>query len=373
MMKENSLGIYIHIPFCMSKCPYCDFYSTVLHEKSVKDAFLDALLKEIDDFSTDLRINTIYFGGGTPNLLSKDDVSLIISKIYNKFQDKIDKNCEISMEFNPKTRENMEFYPEINRISIGAQSFNDETLKKLGRIHKSKDIYESYNMLREMGYKNISMDIMFGIPGETLDEFKEDIKKVVSLNPEHISLYSLEFMEGTKFTKMLEEGKLKETSSSLDRSMYHFSVDYLKDNGYNQYEISNFSKIGFESRHNLKYWNLEEYIGFGPSAHSYLGGKRFKNVSDINGYILNPLDKEIYEKVCLDDMISEYTFTALRKTEGINLKEFKSRFNVDFWEYFKDSKEEFMKYDRCIEMDENTVKLNVFGFDISNKILSLFV
>ena len=373
MMKESSLGIYIHIPFCMSKCPYCDFYSIVLHEKSIKDAFLDALFKEIDAFSTDSIIDSIYFGGGTPNLLSKYDINLIISKIYDKFGAKISKNVEISMEYNPKTRENIEYYPEINRISIGAQSFKDKTLKKLGRIHNSIDIYDSYHKLREMGYKNISLDIMFGIPDETIDDFLYDLNEVVMLNPEHISLYSLEFMEGTKFTKLLEEGKLKETDPILDRKMYHEAIKILKSSGYIQYEISNFSKPNYESKHNIKYWDLQEYIGFGPSAHSYVNGKRFKNVESISEYIVNPIDKYVYEELTIDDQIREYTFTALRRTCGINFSQFSERFKVDFWTYFKDSKEELLKYEEYIEMNEKGLKLKVLGFDISNKILSIFV
>lgn len=383
MMKENRPGIYIHIPFCMSRCPYCDFYSVIPKEKSLKEHFLDALTAEISDFAEkrpEFSPDTIYFGGGTPSLLENEDISRILQCIFTGFHIENPENIEITMEFNPKS---MEKYDEmrlselknmgVNRISVGSQSFNEGTLRKLGRIHKVEDTYSTFSSLRSAGFKNISLDIMFGIPGETFEEFSESLRHAIELSPEHFSLYSLEFMEGTRFTRLLSEGKMKETDPETDRLMYHTAIDMLKEAGYMQYEISNFSKKGFESRHNLKYWNMSEYIGFGPSAHSYTDGKRFSNVSDIHEYIENPLKKEVYEECTFEDTVSEYTFTSLRKNEGIDLIEFRERFGTEFWDYYKDVKEEFLSFEGYVYCDDNTVRLNELGFDISNEILCLFV
>ncbi len=418
-MKENNLGIYIHVPFCRSKCPYCDFYSVILSKngaESTKTAYIEAILHNINDFFTqnesklvDLCKNngnlSIFIGGGTPNTLNFTQIEYILSTIVKKTEHiftqnapkepnlcknskNVLENCEISMEMNPflhKYDEIVEFCVKIhesgvNRLSIGAQSFDNEVLKKLGRLHKAEDVIETVKAAREAGFKNISLDLMFGIPGQSIETWLDTVRQAVSLPITHISLYSLEFMEGTRFTKLLDEGKIAETEPELDREMYHKAIEILHEAGFEQYEISNFAREGYQSKHNTKYWNFDEYVGFGPSAHSLLIGddgiaRRYSSPADLDEYIADPLSQELYEELSIEDQTSEYTFTALRMNRGIDLNKFHARFGMDFFERFPKAKgelQEFIDTD-CVELTDNKLRLTVKGFDISNRIFELFV
>ena len=303
---------YIHIPFCERKCNYCDFTSLKGTDNQI-EKYVNYLLKEIDIYSKDYDLSekqdTIYFGGGTPSLLPIDSLKIILSRFF------YDENTEITIEVNPKTVDiyKLKEYKNlgVNRLSIGIQTFNDENLKVLGRIHNSEEAIEVYNMAREVGFKNISLDIMFSLPNQTLEMLKIDLEKLILLNPEHISIYSLIWEEGTKFFKDLKAGKLKETDNDLEATMYEYIIDYLKSKGYGHYEISNFSKKDFEARHNSIYWENKNYLGLGLSAAGYLGNLRYKNFFYLKDYY-DKLDKNILpvderEELTEDD-IEQYRY-----------------------------------------------------------------
>lgn len=407
---DNKLGIYIHIPFCVKKCPYCDFYSvdlsqetekwqknekncTIFDEKiknvsqfptksGVKEQFLWKLCQEIRKKSkifTEKTVDTIYFGGGTPSILEENDIKCILDEIKQDFL--LEKEgLEIVIEANPGTlsTKKLEEYLKMGVFvtSIGVQSLNEDVLRTLERIHTKDEAIEAVMMARKAGFKKISIDLMFAIPGQTMEMWIDTVKKAIELNPEHISLYSLEFMEGTKFDKLLKEGKIKETDPDIDRKMYETALDMLEEAGFVQYEISNCAKPGFESKHNLKYWNLSEYVGFGPSAHSYYNHARYRNPSSIEEYIKNPLISECYSVNSLEDDIIDYTFTGLRKVEGINLNAFYEKFGKNFWDFYGDAiHNEFRSFAKtgfAIETEDN-IHLTRKGFNISNKIMGLFV
>lgn len=303
---------YIHIPFCERKCNYCDFTSLKGTDNQI-EKYVNYLLKEIDIYSKDYDLSekqdTIYFGGGTPSLLPIDSLKIILSRFF------YDENTEITIEVNPKTVDiyKLKEYRNlgVNRLSIGIQTFNDENLKVLGRIHNSEEAIEVYNMAREVGFKNISLDIMFSLPNQTLEMLKIDLEKLILLNPEHISIYSLIWEEGTKFFRDLKAGKLKETDNDLEATMYEYIIDYLKSKGYGHYEISNFSKKDFEARHNSIYWENKNYLGLGLSAAGYLGNLRYKNFFYLKDYY-DKLDKNILpvderEELTEDD-IEQYRY-----------------------------------------------------------------
>ncbi|WP_338940354.1 radical SAM family heme chaperone HemW [Fusobacterium pseudoperiodonticum] len=303
---------YIHIPFCERKCNYCDFTSLKGTDNQI-EKYVNYLLKEIDIYSKDYDLSekqdTIYFGGGTPSLLPIDSLKIILSRFF------YDENTEITIEVNPKTVDiyKLKEYKNlgVNRLSIGIQTFNDENLKVLGRIHNSEEAIEVYNMAREVGFKNISLDIMFSLPNQTLEMLKIDLEKLILLNPEHISIYSLIWEEGTKFFRDLKAGKLKETDNDLEATMYEYIIDYLKSKGYGHYEISNFSKKDFEARHNSIYWENKNYLGLGLSAAGYLGNLRYKNFFHLKDYY-DKLDKNILpiderEELTEDD-IEQYRY-----------------------------------------------------------------
>ncbi|MCY7008741.1 radical SAM family heme chaperone HemW [Fusobacterium simiae] len=303
---------YIHIPFCERKCNYCDFTSLKGTDSQI-EKYVNYLLKEIDIYSRKYDLSekqdTIYFGGGTPSLLPIDNLKKILSKFY------YDKDTEITIEVNPKTVDinKLKEYRKlgINRLSIGIQTFDDDNLKFLGRIHNSQEAIEVYNMARKSGFENISLDIMFSLPNQTLTMLQNDLEKLVNLNPNHISIYSLIWEEGTKFFRDLKSGKLKETDNDLEASMYEYIIEFLKSKGYIHYEISNFSKQGFESRHNSIYWENKNYLGVGLSAAGYLANVRYKNFFHLKDYYesLNrnilPIDEK---EILTEEDIEQYRY-----------------------------------------------------------------
>lgn len=273
-------AIYIHIPFCVKKCDYCDFLSFKSTNEERKK-YVDFILKEIDLYPK-YNYDTVYFGGGTPSLLEPDDIKKILSKLN------INKDAEVTLEANPKTvdYEKLKGFKEagINRLSMGIQSFNEKFLKKLGRLHNSSEGEEAYFTARKAGFNNISLDLMFSLPDQTLEEVKEDLEKMISLSPEHFSIYSLIWEPDTKFFEKLEKGEYEETDNDLEASMYEMIIDYSKKMGYKHYEISNFTKEGKEARHNSKYWRNEEYVGIGLGASGYINGTRYKNKMKFTDY-----------------------------------------------------------------------------------------
>ena len=404
----KNLGIYIHIPFCLRKCPYCDFYSVAEAQQGkseiegLKARFVKALCREIESGGRKYgmkartgearQVDTIYLGGGTPSLLMPHELEEIMDTVRKNFE--LSGNAEISMECNPATasKDKLEAYRRagVNRLSIGAQSFDDGVLRTLGRLHNSADTLRTVEEARRAGFDNISLDLMFAIPGQTDEIWENTVRRAVMLNPQHISFYSLEFMEGTPFTDRLEKGEIRETEAEADRRMYERGLEIMGKAGFIQYEISN-GALGLENvcRHNMKYWGLEEYLGFGPSAHSYMTGPdgrgiRFNNVSSIEKYLRvweNPEDRgqSAVEALCensLTDDVCEYIFTGLRKNTGIDLKDFRKRFGKDIREFYgEDVMKELEEYadGGFAAVTDDNIRLTVKGMNISNRIMALFV
>ncbi len=399
MMTTNNLGLYIHIPFCLRKCPYCGFYSQGVSENCLInsdvasggnifgnfdryfDRFRDALIADIRSTEVNKIVDSIFFGGGTPTLLPEETLIAILNAIKESFTVSVD--SEITIEANPGTvnvgKLTALHNAGFNRLSIGVQSFDDRVLKTLERIHNCREAEGAINDARAAGFRNVNIDLMFGIPGQTMDQWRDTLETALSLKPEHISFYSLQMEEGTPFMAAFERGEFEELSDDLDREMYHYAIQKLKSAGYKHYEISNASFPGFECRHNLKYWTLKEYLGFGPSASSYIDGTRFTVKADVEAY-----DTPVYEEYHVNsefDNMSEFVFTGLRLTSGINYGEFRARFGIGFEETFAECMKELDEYVKSgdvriyvdAEGNRTGIRLTEKGIDISNQILSLFV
>ena len=317
-------GIYVHIPFCRTRCIYCGFYSTTL--LNLRRRYVEALCNEMllrKDYVGGT-FNTVYIGGGTPSLLAADELATLFHYIYKVYN--ISPEAEVTMECNPDdvTPDFAEVLTRlpVNRVSMGAQTFSDARLGFLHRRHSAYDVRRTVNLLRRAGIGNISIDLMFGFPGETLEEWTADIREAVTLDVERISAYSLMYEEGTPLAAMLEDGRIEETDDELSRAMYDTLVTRLTGAGYEHYEISNFAKKGFRSRHNSSYWRQEPYTGIGAAAHSFDLKSRQWNVADIHKYInstingMVPFERETLNK---ETMFNDIVTTALRTSEGINL------------------------------------------------------
>lgn len=342
-MKAYSL--YIHIPFCKQKCPYCDFNSYAGKEALIP-AYLDALYKEIKTFGKALtkpRLKTIYLGGGTPTVLKAEELAKLMNDIENNFL--VPKDIETTIEANPGTL-NIEKLRELkrinfNRISIGTQSFNNTELLLLGRIHREAEIYQSVFHARKAGFANINLDIMFALPMQTVGAFAETLEKALALDPEHISIYNLEIERNTPFYQAHQQHKLSLPSNEVEAEMFELAMERAKETGYEHYEISNFSKTGKRCEHNMTYWQLNDYIGLGAGAHSYVNGWRFANERDIETYIDTQKKRFNFQNTLFQDELTKYAndpkpphigeaiFLGLRMLEGINLKKFTERFGID--------------------------------------------
>ena len=393
-------GIYVHIPFCLKKCFYCDFFSMPVDSLSLRREYTRALLYEIafygEKYGKNLTVDSIFFGGGTPSLMEPGFIDSIIKALKKSFD--VEERCEITMECNPATltEDKLRGYKTagVNRLSIGAQSFDDDILANLGRLHRSADIVENFETARQVGFDNINLDLMFAVPGLVTKEWRRTVKKALSLKPEHLSFYSLEIAEGTVFDRMISDGKLKETPEDMDRRMYAACIEELCRAGMVHYEISNAALPGRECRHNLKYWGFADYLGLGASAHSFINRVRFSNVSNIEQYIAAMErqdmgkgcklgDSNVYGAGSVDfyhinsqkDSISEYTFTALRTKKGVMLRDFERKFKIAFWEVFSREKSKFEEYVRngYAVSDSQHIGLTHKGINISNKIMALFV
>ena len=378
MKKE--FGIYIHIPFCVRKCLYCDFLSFAC-DNDAQERYMEALYKEIKAFSRHLEgveVSTVFIGGGTPSVVDTALLERVIEALKENYSVKAD--AEITMELNPGTvtADSLKKYKAmgINRLSMGLQAWQDRLLKTLGRIHTAEKFKESFLLAREAGFDNINVDIMLSLPGQTMEDVKETFENVISLSPEHISAYSLIVEDGTPFKDMFESGKFEEIDEDFDRNIYRFSCEMLEKNGYKRYEISNFAKKGFESRHNSLYWRTDEYIGFGLGAHSYFNGERYHNTADMERYIALSEDhesiKEDVEKLTKEDKISEFMFMGLRMDEGVKKSVFKERFDVDMNDIYS---EIIIKYKDMgmIEDMGDSIHLTDKGIDVSNVIFSEFL
>ena len=368
-------GIYLHIPFCKKRCIYCDFFSTTRKEQ--KTAYIRALCHELTDRKDYLKgepIETIYLGGGTPSQLAKEDFEAIFSHIYKVY--KVTPNAEITLEANPDdlTSEYISMlrtFP-FNRISMGIQTFQETTLKQLQRRHTADQAIRAFQGCRTAGFQNISIDLMYGLPGETLTSWKKDLKQALSLHPEHISAYHLIYEEGTPLWKLREQHKVEEADEDLSVSLFGTLIDELTTAGYEHYEISNFCRPGKYSRHNTSYWKGIPYLGCGPSAHSFNGTTREWNVSSIDLYIKGiEGDRRNFETENLDQTTryNEFIITTIRTVWGTPIEKLKQEFGNELWEYCRKMSAPYLENGK-LEMHEGALRLTQEGIFISDSIIS---
>lgn len=401
-------GLYIHIPFCVRKCNYCAFLSFDA-ETSPRKEYTDALVNEITYRGEQLghpEIGTVYVGGGTPSVLDISQMRDIMHAVCKSFR--VKEGAEITIEANPATLGRKDGvmlaklqayrFMGFNRLSMGVQAMDNDRLHYMGRIHTAENVVRDMELIRRKGFDNVNLDLMFSIPGETTEDALSDLERILGLDPEHISCYSLQIEEGTPFGDMAEAGELTEVPDEEDRRTYHEICRVLREAGYEHYEISNFAKPGFRSRHNSLYWDMSDYIGVGLGASGFTYGRRYKNISDIEAYIeaFAKLPEEggrieiPFEEDHLNssfDNISEAVFTGLRRSEGISYEEALDAYmrcaegpmhedpQAAFWRIFAEAKEEAEDYVRrgLLIIDDKGLKLTEQGIDISNQIMSLFV
>ena len=378
MEKDNELGIYIHIPFCIKKCDYCDFISYP-NKYELQEKYIDKIIKEIDDNRELLEkknITTIYIGGGTPSSIKAELIEKVLNKI-NKISN-VSSSAEITIEVNPGTvtKEKLQLYKNcgINRLSIGLQSTNDEILKRIGRIHNFEDFLNTYNWATEVGFNNINVDLMLGLPGQSISDLKDSLEKVIGLSPKHISVYSLIVEEGTKIEEKINSGELELPSDEEERSQYKYTKNFLELNGYKHYEISNFAKPGYESRHNSNCWEQKQYVGFGVAAHSYINECRYCNNNNLEKY-LNYNSKSvkiINENQTIEDTEKEYMLLNLRKIDGIKIKKFKEKFGKNPIYLFKNELDNLVN-EELIIIDLDNIKLTQKGLDFANLVWEEFI
>lgn len=372
----NKLGLYIHIPFCRSKCLYCDFPSYPCMEDYMVP-YVKALCIEIEETAKNKEFSSAFIGGGTPSYLSVEALQ-ILSRTLKKI--KRTSNFEFTIECNPNSfnEEKLKIFKDmgVNRLSIGLQACQNRLLKKLGRIHSLEDFTYGFKLARELGFENINVDLMFGIPEQSVEDFRETLKYIVSLKSEHISAYSLIVEKGTPYYKMNEQGKLKLPGEEAERQMYILARDFLKKCGYNQYEISNFSLHGKECRHNIIYWELNDYIGCGASAHSYFHGLRYRNEDNVREYIKKKLNCEsvVVERHLnsLKDNMEEFMFLGLRKIRGVSVEEFKKRFNININDIYGNVIKKYTD-NKMLIFRENRLFLSEYGIQVSNSIMCDFI
>ena len=375
----EELGIYIHIPFCKQKCFYCDFCSFA-NKNEMQGKYVETVINEIKNITHKEKytVTTIYLGGGTPSILNPDYIKNILQEIKSSFE--ILDDAEITIEINPGTvnEEKLKKYKEygINRLSIGLQSANDKILKKIGRIHDYKQFEETFFYARKCGFKNINVDLMYSLPNQSFDEWKETLNKIINLNPSHISAYSLILEEGTKFYDMYLNKEFELNDEEVDISIYNYTIDTLYKNGYHQYEISNYAKEGYECKHNIVYWKCDNYLGLGPGASGYINNYRYSNICDIKEYnkCLEYNKKPIEEKNVLSkkDEMEEFIFMGLRMNEGINLDEFYEKFNVNFKHKYNNILDKLKNLNLIIEQNNN-IALTQRGRELSNTVFIEFI
>ena len=353
---------YIHIPFCKSKCKYCSFVS--FNRPELITGYIFALLKDISDNYKGEELKTLYFGGGTPSLIPIE----LLKKVINKF--KLTENAEVTLELNPDhaSQEYLDGLKQmgINRLSIGSQTFNDEILKLIGRRHSSAQIIETVNLAKKVGFENISVDLIYGLPTQTLEKLSSDLEKFLELGIQHISTYGLKIEAESFWGK----NPPNVPDDDIQADMYELINQKLEQNGFFRYEVSNFAQKGFESRHNLNYWDNNEYYGFGVAAHGYLDGARYSNFTTLEEYLEKPSTHEIGHILSEEEKLEEEIFLGFRKTEGIDCERIREKFNIDFETKYADI---LSQYSDFIERTEKGFALNLKGVLVSNVILAEFV
>ena len=380
---KKPLGLYVHIPFCVKKCNYCDFLSAPADD-ATKKRYVDALCKEIEGYKAltkDYELATIYFGGGTPSILEVSFIEQVLSVIRKCFAVAV--TAEITLEVNPGTvtKEKLLKYRElgINRLSIGVQSAKEKELALLGRIHSFEDAKNTVQWAGEAGFDNISMDLMSALPGQSLADYMENVEAVLSLNPEHISSYSLIIEEGTNFYELYAEGKEIESDlpeEETDRAMYAYTKQRLAEAGYERYEISNYAKPGFESKHNSSYWTGTEYIGVGLGASSLFTNARYHNETDLTTYIKEVEEgKDVrceIERLVLEEQMEEFMILGLRRMRGVSREEFQKRFGRPI-ETVYGSVLQKLKKQGLLTAEGDRIALTELGIDVSNQVFVEFI
>lgn len=374
-MKE--IGLYIHIPFCKQKCNYCDFNSYVCNEDKVQ-SYIDALITEIKMYNIQhqFKFKTVFFGGGTPTFIHYKHIEALMREI----EPHIAAEAEISMECNPGTvnLESLKAYKEmgINRLSIGLQAWQPELQKVLGRIHSTEQFLMNVEQARAVGFENISADLMFALPGQSLEMWLETVGRVADIGLKHVSCYSLKIEEGTPFYKLYQQNELQPTSDELDREMYHDASDLLYKRGLKQYEISNFAVPGYECKHNLIYWENEAYLGVGAGSHSKLDGVRFSNFKNIETYIEQVMHNNfpIEEKNVIEaeEDMWETIILFLRLNKGLDIEYFNHKYKVDFMRKYAEAVSKIIK-NKLAEIVDGHLKLTVLGMDLSNSVFIEFL
>jgi oxygen-independent coproporphyrinogen-3 oxidase len=375
----NKSALYIHIPFCDHKCIYCDFYSIITSDNV--NSYLSSLKREIDFYaqiySTTHSFNTIYFGGGTPSLMEPEYLGEIISYLKNKF--KIETNSEVTMETNPGTvtKENFFSFKKVgvNRVSIGIQSFNEDELKFLTRIHSSQTAIDTVHNAKDAGFENISIDLIFNLPGQTREKWLHNLNIAFTLPIKHISTYSLILERGTILNKMVLDGKVELEDDDHDADLYEMTIDYISNKGMKQYEVSNFCYAGFESVHNNAYWHYKDYLSFGTSAHSFMNGKRWSNLSSLKMYIdaIKKNENAVIsiEEITKVEMEEEYVLLALR-SRGLLLDEFRKKFGND-WLARNEKLIDQLVQEKLLVKNNQIIFLTPKGFAVCDEILSRLI
>lgn len=402
-------GIYIHVPFCKSRCSYCDFATDVYRSNDSVERYVDALVAEISRFNrgrslienrksivTDsdksnwsgdrksqiadrkFPVDTLYFGGGTPSLLTAPQLSRIFEAVHSVFE--VSGDAEVTLEMNPATvtpEKLAEFRSlGVNRASFGVQTFDDRALKLLARGHDANDARRTFEMLRGAGFDNVSLDLIAGLPGQTLADWERNLDEALALAPEHLSLYILEIHEGTPLAEQLRSGRRPRPDEDLAAEMYELMIEKTASNGLLQYEISNFARLGRESQHNTKYWRCDPVFGFGVSAHSFDGRARYSNERDTNRYVglIESRQSPIVDEAALSgaDRAAEAAFLGLRMTRGIDVKEHQRRFGIDLLAVYREEFKRFVDLE-LIEIGESGIRLTPKGMVFSNEVFSVFV
>lgn len=380
-MNKKELELYIHIPFCARKCAYCDFLSFAAPER-VYQEYVEKLMEEIYGQSADFQdyvVSSIFLGGGTPSILPAELVEALFVALYDSFD--IARDAEITIEANPGTltMEKLQTYRRcgIDRLSIGLQSADDEELRTLGRIHCYDDFLKSFQRARQAGFTNINVDLMSALPGQSVQSWKNTLRKVMMLKPEHISAYSLIIEEGTPFYECYHKDQSTFPDEDMDRDMYHLTKELMAAQGYERYEISNYAKPGYECCHNIGYWTGVDYLGLGLGASSYTHGFRYHNVTDLDEYLSLELSQagaaaRDIQELSLKDKMEEFMFLGLRLMKGVSGSEFFQRFGVNMWNVYGEVFAR-LKAQGLIEEQLPKVRLTEMGIDVSNAVLCEFL
>lgn len=377
-----AIGLYIHVPFCVKKCAYCDFVSYP-YDAGLAASYVSALDTEMALHARNMtsehrQVKSIYLGGGTPTTLGGEQLAAILDGCRRHFM--VAENAEITVECNPGTVDLAKLEQVrragVNRLSIGVQAYQEKLLSRLGRIHRWSEVIEAARNCRQAGFDNMSVDLIFGIPGQTMEDWRESLHRVMELSPQHVSAYNLKIEPDTPLHRDVTSGYLVPCDEELELEMYWYTVDFLTGSGLSHYEISNFALPGREARHNLIYWHNEEYLGLGPAAHSMLSGHRFSNIKSVESYIsrLKKRESVIHELHCQteDEQVSETVFLGLRLIHGLDLEAFAHKHGRPIFEIFGDQLKRLQKLG-LIEIDDDRIRLTEKGLPLANEVFAEFV